>query len=351
MKKVCIFKPRLDIGFKSAEESELNALPKPFELLPPIRQHWAKFVNELKDYHNRKGDDVKIIELPRFKIKKELAEAENADITYIPHFEKKDFNGDDSCIYYHQSVFPSLFTLDPKGFAGGSEYSEESIDFAKWNDGGKTFDLYKKRADSLISKYEYKSIKWKNPYKKESESPFLILLPLQIPNDYVIKNHSKISVKEFILKLTRFAHRYGSNENFRLILKHHPQDTKFKINRILEQVFKQNTFNSGVAGNNIVFVDKDVNIHSVLEQVDAVYLINSGVGIEAMLHDIPIVRFGDADYNSVVPKGNIDELESVLKTVKTLRCKNENMKVAYRCFYNWFINNICFDSNNGERYD
>lgn len=345
MKKVCIFKPRLDIGFKSAEESECNDSPKPFKQLPPIRQHWARFVNELKDYHHRKGDDVKIVELPRFKIKKNLVEKENADITYIPHFEKKDFGGNDSCVYYHQTVFPSLFTLDSKGFAGGSEYSEKSIDFTKWDDGGKTFELYKKRADSLVSKYEYKSVKWKNPYKKESESPFLILVPFQLPDDYVIKNHSKILVDEFILKLTRFAHRYGSSRNFRLVIKHHPQDTKFKIGKILTQVFKQNTFN------NMVFVDKDVNIHSVLEQVDAVYLINSGVGIEAMLHDIPIIRFGDADYNCVIPKGNIDELESVLKTVKTLRHKNENMKVAYRCFYNWFINNICFDSNNGEKYD
>ena len=41
------------------------------------------------------------------------------------------------------------------------------------------------------------------------------------------------------------------------------------------------------------------HIHDFLRNCNEVFLVNSGVGFEAILHRKPIIRFGDAEYNSV----------------------------------------------------
>jgi capsule polysaccharide modification protein KpsS len=95
---------------------------------------------------------------------------------------------------------------------------------------------------------------------------------------------------------------------------------------------------------NCHFIDHDVNIHSLFKQAKAVYVINSGSAKEAMLHDVPIVRFGRADYNFAVVEGEIKDLDRTWQKVKNQ--SNETMKENYRTFYNWFINRICYDSTN-----
>ena len=63
-----------------------------------------------------------------------------------------------------------------------------------------------------------------------------------------------------------------------------------------------------------------------------------------MLHDVPIVRFGLADYNMAVIEGDIKDLERTWQ--KVLNLERRTMKENYRTFYNWFINRICYDSRN-----
>ena len=93
-----------------------------------------------------------------------------------------------------------------------------------------------------------------------------------------------------------------------------------------------------------VWIDHEVNIHSVIKQAKAVYVINSGTGAEAMLHDVPVVRFGLAEYNQAVIEGDIMDLDRTWQKVRNL--PEETMKDRYRTFYNWFVNRICYDSTN-----
>ena len=79
-----------------------------------------------------------------------------------------------------------------------------------------------------------------------------------------------------------------------------------------------------------------------MNRAKACYVINSGTGLEAMLHEIPVVRFGDAEYNSAVIQGDINDLTKTWEHVNMVH--KPGMILKYAKFYSNFVNNICYDS-------
>ena len=60
----------------------------------------------------------------------------------------------------------------------------------------------------------------------------------------------------------------------------------------------------------------EVSIHSCLEDAKRVYLVNSGAGFEAMIHGKPIVRFGHAEYDRVVPQAAAEVVSIARQTAE-----------------------------------
>lgn len=311
--KVLILSPRLDIPFKKA------GLQQGSSGISTLRTHWQNFVLNLEAYHHQKGDQVVTLTAPRWTFNFSLVQQYNPDRAYVPHVEQHNFGGDSRCRYYMQTVFPWLFTIDPIGWGGGASFVNE--DFVATEDHGKTFAKFQARMSRGDSKFEQPS-----DTKFEMTERF-IFCPLQIPHDETLRWHSNVQVADLADQLCDWSQR----SKVPVVFKSHPANPS-SLHPIKELV-----------GDRAVWLD-EANIHNIMKQAYAVYVINSGTGLEAMTHEVPVVSFGRAEYGNAVIKGNIEDLEKTFESVCLIDRKE--MVIKYKQFYNWFINEVCYDSTN-----
>jgi hypothetical protein len=277
-RNILILKPRLDIPFgKSAYYKNLKAD------LEPIRVHWKKFVDALENHYVQGPDNVRVLELPLWQMTPNIVEHFNADLTFVPHKEKHNFDcGLQNVHYYMQMVFPWMFSVDHQGWCAGDskwpigydfhEPSEEQLETNVW-------DVWKKRA------LEDNDSKFPQPERKDFDHEGFIFFPCQIPHDQTIMNHSDIEVIDALRMTCQFAERM----KLKVVAKGHP------VNTGSMKDLKHMAMNDFT---NCIWVD-DVSVHDLLDKCEAVFTVNSGVGMEAILHEKPVFTFGRADYNSV----------------------------------------------------
>jgi capsule polysaccharide modification protein KpsS len=65
-----------------------------------------------------------------------------------------------------------------------------------------------------------------------------------------------------------------------------------------------------------VFWVDNVSIHDLIPQAKAVIVVNSGTGMETLLHKTPIVTFGRCEYDCVSNKATTDNIVDILKDPK-----------------------------------
>ena len=317
--RVLILKPRLDLPFKkfAAAISDTN--------LPEIRTYWEKFVNSLTKAYQEKGDTVFVVEAPRWQFSNGLVKRYQADVVYVPHTEEDRFRGGKSCVYYMQSVFPELFTIDRRGWGGGADFAQIQ-QYLQPGAGGiddSIFEKYKKRIHTNQSKFAQPDNDVKMDFGK------FIFVPLQLPHDETIKYHSNITVPEFVESLCRWS----SRSLVPIVFKGHPANIQ-SMEPLVKIINKYPTSQS-----HIKYVT-DISIHKLIEASSAVYLINSGVGMEAMLHVKPIVSFGRSEYQNYVHNGTIDDLDSAWRHVQ--KTTVEGLESDYRLFFDWYVNRIAY---------
>lgn len=316
-KKVLILKPRLDLPFKKFGLEIANT-----GRLPDIRVHWKNFVDKLIEHHERQKDKVVVIEEQRWKFNNALPLLFSPDITYVPHVEKHNFKGLDNCRYYMQTVIPWLFTIDKLGWGGGASFANATYNVQ--DDEGKTFKRFQKRAEDGGSKFDQPDGEFVNHLGD------YIFVPLQLPHDETIQWHSDVSVERFAESIAK----WGARNNIPIIFKNHPINPG-SLQHVKAMV-KQYP--------NCLWLEHDLNIHSLIRQAKAVYVINSGTGMESMLHEVPVVRFGMCEYNHAAILGDIMNLKETY--YKVCNSDREIMIDNYKQFYNWFVNLICYDSTN-----
>jgi hypothetical protein len=306
-----ILKPRLDLPFKKFGLEVAN------KQLPEIRTHWNNVVTEFIQ-----GVTL-IVEMPRWTFNNTIQNYFSDEcVTYAPHVEKHNFKGNDNTLYYMQTVFPWLFTVDPKGWAGGAEY----VDTFKPNEietCGTSFDKLAKYVKSGGSKFaQPKTLKSGLPER-------FIFVPLQLPHDETIKWHSDVTVPEFVEKLCEWAD--SSEDNPMVLFKGHP--VNLGVMEPLFNIIKQYK--------NVAYVN-DISIQDAISAAEATYVINSGVGQEAMLLDASVVAFGRCDYQGAVIPGKINDLDFTYDAVK--HDDKEARKSLYRKWYKWYLE-LTVDSN------
>lgn len=284
-----ILAPRLDVPFKK------SAVPKERGPVPPIRQHWVNFVNTMSHQLSTDGNDIYLIELPLWQFTVKMVEgffesAYNEGLkpgefcVMIPHKQKEQFDcGDLNVAYYMQMVFPWLFQIDEQGWcAGASVYPIKP----KKHESYPHYAYLKKRAESGESKFDQP----KQVQSKESKEPY-ILFPCQIPHDQTIMYHSDVEVAEALETTIQFA----KERKIPLIVKGHPVNPGSMAP--LKKLWESHNYGEWV---------DNVNINQLLRECDSVVTVNSGVGMEALLHDKPVFTMGRADYDSVAHKSLVD---------------------------------------------
>lgn len=310
MDKVLILKPRLDVSFKR------GAVPAVRGPVRPPREHWRHCVDKLALEHEEKGDTVKIVELPHWQFSPELVEAIKPTKTYIPHKQNYQFPISDRYgpTFYMQMVFPWLFQIDTKGW--GADASVWPIRSEPGHS-----DVYNELLERQMagkSKFEQPLINSLNSFDHDS----YIFFPCQIPHDESIQLHSKVSVEEALQNTIEFC----KAADVELIIKGHP------VNKESMKHLKE-------IGKDYLWAD-DINVNTLIAQCAVVCTVNSGVGMEAILHGKPVCTYGSADYTDAahdIP--SLDAAHSIIKTALTTLPDS----VKYRNFINTYVAKM-FDS-------
>ena len=78
--------------------------------------------------------------------------------------------------------------------------------------------------------------------------------------------------------------------------------------------------------------------HSLIKQSESVFLVNSGVGFEALLHEKPVYCYGQVEYDCVINKVKCLEIDYLMQTYNT-----EVSVTNYKKFINRFVS-LCHDT-------
>ena len=321
MRKVIILFPRLDVTFKE------GPVPEGRGEIPPIRIHWLNLANRLLQYHRSKGDDVQSIEKPLWQFTPEFVESLGADIdiVYIPHKSTDTFPVSGKEVrYYMQSVFPFQFYIDSKGFAGGASRYPFDFDADREIPHGSFYAQMQARAFSGESKFAQPPM---GKITVESDGPY-VLFPCQIPHDETIKYHSDISVLDALMATCEATKKL----NMPLVVKGHPVNPGSMAP--LYQAVKQY--------DHVHWVD-DVSIHDLIPKAHAVVVVNSGTGMEAMLHKRPVITFGRCEYDCVSNKATADNIVDVLRSPVF---NEKEVRAFFESWYEW-----TYDTRNGNSFN
>ena len=314
-KRVLIARPRLDCSFKQG--------PVPAEEGPALNSVlglFGAFIDNLVAFHQDEGNIVDIIKRPLWQLAvPEFQEmAKNYDRVYFPHKLKKQFPLGSNALYYKNSPIPEFMTVDPEGWGASlsflpvePDYSPEAIAF---------YDVLRRRIDANISLFSQPDLKNFIPYKD-----YLLFL-CQLPHDETIQYHSSVSVETALEAVLDFA----ATADRRLVVKGHP------ANRRAMLPLKAMVDASPTA----TWID-DASIHTCISGASCVFTVNSGSGIEVMMHGKPLVHFGRAEYSSVTIGANSEP-----KGLANLDIKTVNIKDYIGFLYNFFAHTFKFDDAN-----
>ena len=308
--KVSILFPRLDVTFKE------GPVPEGRGPIPPIREHWQKMGERLLHHHRMKGDLVGFIEKPLWQFTPEFVESLDADIVYIPHKSTDTFPVRDKIVrYYMQTVFPFQFYIDEKGFAGGASCYPFLFDKDRVVPPGSFYGQMQARAASNVSKFEQP--KALSEFQRIAIPDDYYLYLCQIPHDETIKYHSNVTVQETLEATCKATERL----NTPLIVKGHPVNPGSMAPLIeIANRYKH-----------VLWTD-NVSIHDLIPNAKAVVVVNSGTGMETLLHKTPIVTFGRCEYDCVSNRATTDNIVDILKDPKF---DEKAVRAFFESWYEW----------------
>jgi len=320
VKKILLLAPRLDLSFKHNPAIIKVPDKKPTKI--PIRLHWETFLsNVIKEYSNRNDVELVVEELPLWQFNQKVIDRHNPDIVLVPHKEQHNFPVENSQPYYYmQTTIPYLFSVDPVGWAGGaSVYPYNSLFEDRLNS-----DIFNKLKDRIHNNQS----KFDQPKQSDLNLPKdYVLFACQITYDETIKWHSNVSVGKSLIKVCKATEQLG----IPLVVKGHPvnPDNMLGLKDSIKN-FKHVTW----------FMN--ANIHQLIEHSRCVVVVNSGVGLEALLHEKPVVTFGRAEYDCVTNHATYDNIDHILENL------TYDINSVIKFFDTWY--NWCYDNNNLDTF-
>lgn len=272
---ISILLPRLDTPFKNFGDP----IPRVRGPISPIRQHWDNFTKTLQLNLRMRKHNVDVYEKPLWQFDPEFADNRNSDVTFIPHREKHNFPiTKGKAFYYMQTVFPNRFTIDTNGWGGNLSQLPLSTDTSPetefWFE---TFRL--EYINKNTSKFD------QPPAGKFNEEDYYLFI-CQLPHDETIKYHSNVTVPQALESVLK----WGRRNKKKILVKGHPVNPS-----AMEPLLKLTQEYSDIAK----WID-NVSIHDVISKSLGCFTVNSGSGFEVLLHNKPLVIFGNAEYSAAV---------------------------------------------------
>ena len=139
----------------------------------------------------------------------------------------------------------------------------------------------------------------------------ILFIALQRPSDSVIKyfSGSANGFEGFIETVNDVVEKLNPHEWF-IVVKKHPLEAGFPLS--MKQV------------DNMLLVDKEYHIHDLISIADKIFLINSGVGLLAMLFRKPVIHMGDAFYSHPTINIHASDSQAVVETLESKFQVNED---------------------------
>ena len=181
---------------------------------------------------------------------------------------------------FKESALPGYFQFDRQGFSGWISTSDSSR-IGRVPPAAAEF-FFRKLQSTYV---EARRTKYAQPEASVSSLPSdFILVAMQVPNDTVMS-------LERMLRDTWLgavvSHYRGTGTL--VVVKAHPKDRSMATQERLQSLSREEDG---------VLISQDP-IHALLAGARTVLTVNSGVGMEALLHLKPVITVGDSDYGEV----------------------------------------------------
>lgn len=309
---IYIARPRLDCSFKKGHVPEEEGAP-----LGEIRMLLSQFLDRLAEFHIQCGDKVDVVKRPlwQFDLEELQSISPKYDAVYFPHKLKNQFPIGNNALYYKTSTLAEYVTVDPNGWGAALSFlpvkptpAEEAWPF---------YEELKKRISSNHSIFP------QPPLANKLPADNYLLFVCQIPHDENIKYQSDVSVEQALAAVINYANDTGRT----LVVKGHPVNPKSMA------PLKALTSECALAH----WVD-DASIHACLSGADRVFLVNSGVGFEAMFHGKTVVSFGRAEYGNIVVNA-----KPTLESLRACETKTADLDAYANFLYAFFQKVIRID--------
>lgn len=279
-RRIFIARPRTDCSFKQGPVPATIGLP-----LNRVRRLYEAFADGLEAYHRLCGDEVAVEHRPLWQFDLETMQRRSPefDRVYFPHRLRTQFPIGPNAIYFKSSPFADYFTVDPVGWGASLSFLPTS--------GARqpaSMDLMERLGERVRTN---ESVFDQPPQGGRPVPGAYHLFVCQLPHDETIRFHSDVGVEQALSTTIRYAEQRGLT----LVVKGHPANLKSMA------PLRARTEASSAA----IWVD-DHSIHTCLAYAQKVFLVNSGVGFEAFLHDRTVIRFGRAEYDEVTPRADPD---------------------------------------------
>ncbi|WP_349322224.1 hypothetical protein [Asticcacaulis sp. MM231] len=258
----------------------------------PILKQFGQFIDGIELYHYSAGDVVTTVCKPLWQFS--FDEMANAcllyDRVYFPHKLRSQFPIGDNAFFYKNAPLNGYFTADPDGWGASLSFLPPALE--RGEKANHTFNFLKAKItenESIFAQPAQGAPPASSPYD---------LFICQLPHDETIKFHSQVSVEDALTTTLLYARETGRT----LVVKGHPANPKSMLP--LQKLTLANA--------NAKWVDH-ISIHTCFAGAERVFLVNSGSGMEALLHDTLVVRFGHAEYDCVTPQSapNVADLTRV----------------------------------------
>ncbi len=326
--RVGLVLPRLDLPFKRpTRPKDLWSLVKgPGEEGRRLRRHWTAFADVLSEAFRDRGCEVRRFNQPVWRVTTDFVEALDVDLAFLPHKQRFHFPGLTRPAWlYTQQVFPWLFSLDPLGWSGaGARYP---CNFGAGDPARGTFERY---AELIVnrnaSKFDQPPRLTRRDLVARGDIPDhpYIFMPCQRPTDQSVRLFCDHDPADLVRALAGWAR----GRDIPMVFKAHP--TNLASARPIRQA----------AGEDGVYWS-DASVHDLIAHSAAVYVVNSSVGFEALLHDKPVVTFGRVEYDAVTVRGDLVALNRTWDAVAS--SDPTQRRTAYRRFVDWYCRLYCVD--------
>ncbi|EEB79497.1 CDP-Glycerol:Poly(glycerophosphate) glycerophosphotransferase family [marine gamma proteobacterium HTCC2148] len=251
----------------------------------------------------------------------------NRDNYVLSHHTR---GGGDKHFHIKTSAVKGFVSFDSDGFAGWASIAKDNLHCRERIEGISSTLSEKTWETAFYTIIAKNSSKYSQPEHEESGYTFkYVFLPLQIAVD-LVASLSYITGSD----LASFLVEKFAGSEYKVVIKRHPLCRSNETKELLEKLSDEDH----------VIISKN-SVHELIKNASLVVTVNSGVGMEAILHLKNVIITGRADYfYGATLVNSIWDLEKYLDS-SDWKKKND---VQLKKFIHFYFNDFLIDVNSGK---